>query len=200
MIMEYENPDGTKEYPEASMTRIFSSRSSNFLPQRPTTTFPLQYSAPLVSSDSFATIPPASMKQVGVGYGGLKGYAYVQSMQEFVEGCGDEALKELVRQKADKVSKGVYSFEQAVSSIAKDSKNSIVEQPALPATLDLSATDEQLLENNQQIIAYLSSVRTGRIKEAFTDMEQGLLQRLHSQISLLASRQNNTSIINKLSK
>lgn len=202
MMTEYENPDGTKEYSEAAMTRIFSTRSANFLPQRPTTTFPLQYSAPLVSTDSFASIPAASMKHVGVGYGGLKGYAYVQSLEEFVEGCTrNETLRELVRQRADKVSKGVYSFEQAVEVVLKRSENSMtMGEGELPAVLDISASDEALLENNQQILLYMSKVRSGRMKEAFTEQEQELLQRLHNQISLVASRQNNTSIINKLSK
>ena len=207
MNLEYENSDGTKEYSETTMTRIFSARSANLLPHKPTTTFPLQYSAPSLSSDSFATIPPACMKIVGVGYGGLKGYAYLQSLQEFVEDCKDTQLEELLKQRADRVSKGVYSFDLAVkevlnNNLVEDSINgkSAYTEIMAPALLDLSASDEELTRNNQQIISYMSKVRAGRISEAFSEQEQELLNRLHSQISLLASRQNNSSILNKLSK
>jgi hypothetical protein len=202
-------PDGTKSYSEANLTRIFTTKSVCPIPTKPTTSFPLQFSAPTVSADSFSNIPASYMKHIGIGFGGLKGYAYVKSLEEFTTEVlsGKESenleLKELVRIKADKVTKGVFTLENAIRTLDRaplfNVDKLIIED--IPELDNLENHSEDIIyENNDMIINYLSKRRTGRMREAYNLEEQSLLQRLHNQIAFLCTKNNNQQILNKLAR
>lgn len=207
--MDY-NMDGTKDYPEAIQTKIIQTRSNPIIPTRPITFFTLQ-TTQHSNSENISAIPAASMKHVGVCYGGLKGFAYVQSLHEFCKFenqpesptikslSGDPTLKRLVTERADRISKGVYSLENAIRQLASCGTVEVAEPPVdLGSCLELFS-EEVILENNSSIISWLSLKRAGRMDHDFDQAEQEMMKRLHTQIVFLANKQNNPAL-SKLSK
>ena len=210
-IIETESfkPDGTRSYSEANLTRIFSTKSAYPLPTKTTTSFPLQFSAPTVSADSFSSIPASFMKHIGIGFGGLKGFAYVKSLEEFTthifsgNEVDDRVLRELIRIRADRVTKGVFTLEAAIRTLNRIPLPDVdvLSSDDIPELGNLENYSENAIyENNDMIIKYLSLKRTGKMREAFSQEEQILLQRLHNQIAFLSTKNNNPQILNKLSK
>jgi hypothetical protein len=190
---------------EVTLTQVLTSKPLDFVPSHPTTYYPLQYNAvQQLSPDTLASIAPSAMKQVGIGYGGLKGYAYTLSLVDF---CGplyeqDPVLRALVDRTCDSVSKGVYGFEQAlrklsqIKSDSSDNSGSLQELPLVPVRLDNldEHGEEDILRNNQEVISYLSARRAGRMAEPLTDSDNDCLLRLQQQITYLAVKHNNIQL------
>jgi hypothetical protein len=150
------------------------------------------------------------MKHIGIGFGGLKGYAYVKSLEAFTKEIISEndtenrELKELIRTRADKITKGVYTLESAIRSLDKSApkaEKDLIRAQDIPELTNLEGWGEDIIyENNTLIIRYLSQIRAGRMRDPYTLEEQAFLQRLHNQIAFLATKSNQPHILNKLTK
>lgn len=187
---------------EARLTDLYTTRPKPLVPTLPTTFFAFQHNTPQhISSDTLSTIEPSAMKRIGIGYGGLKGFAYIESVQEFTEGAkNDPDVAEVIRERCDHVSKGAFGFEAALRQLLDHKGMQIVSETNEPLVLaDLDAcSDAVVVQNNEAIIRYLSELRRGRVSEPLSETESCWLQRLGTQIQVLASRRNDHSLVSRI--
>lgn len=120
-------------------------------------------------------IKPAEMMHVALNYGGLPGYAYVNSLQEFCDGVEDEMVAEVVARRCDLLTDRAYSIGQMFKEQVK--KQGILDDKLLEECFRIDFDD--VLENNELIIRVLSECM---VDEPTRDR---LVKKLHSQLSTL---------------